>query len=464
MTAAQTAKAIALLACLPAMSCLRPTPSHQPSVFANGIPSSSDSTMTTGPYAGATPRMTCVPDVRELEVGEFVHCTVAVRLLGDRGPTTLQIANKPALRTSTPNVFAITTDGQAVVRGAGAAMLWSTVYGASVITTGYAFPRVASLRLEPFVSDTVVHVGDTLRIRAVALDDSGHEMSVARELKFAWSASPNAGTLARVDSATRWLFVARAPGIAEFNVSRFRRLARLKITIDSAPAKLVVENSQPKNASSAGRQHVKSIPAVGVLVTYGDRDSRLARAGVTLASEGTLSFTDSNGFVRFRDVEPGRRTLQLTCPVSRRIRGREILRETVDVTPTTDTIVAVMIPAGECVEPPDETVRATFVGHYTEGFEAGTFRPCKAFAAPLTSAYETRDATALIVFDNDAVARAVAAWPTDPLHELHPTYFVRWTGTLTGPGSYGHLGTSEYMLRVEHVLEARVATPRDCNR
>lgn len=52
-------------------------------------------------------------------------------------------------------------------------------------------------------------------------------------------------------------------------------------------------------------------------------------------------------------------------------------------------------------------------------------------------------------------------WPkqNDP---YYPKYYVRWRATVTGPGSYGHMGVGMYKMRVERVLEAREPGENDC--
>ena len=42
-------------------------------------------------------------------------------------------------------------------------------------------------------------------------------------------------------------------------------------------------------------------------------------------------------------------------------------------------------------------------------------------------------------------------------------YFVIGHGTLRGPGSYGHMGGSPYVLRLDSIIEMRAPKQGDCD-
>lgn len=104
----------------------------------------------------------------------------------------------------------------------------------------------------------------------------------------------------------------------------------------------------------------------------------------------------------------------------------------------------------------DPTVPA-YSGHYEFGFELAVFTPCDidetwwvargeaASFAPLTS-FITRHYAA---FHDGTFARG--------------RLFVRWRGTASPPGRYGHRGSHAHQFHVLQVLEVRWPTPDDCH-
>lgn len=97
-----------------------------------------------------------------------------------------------------------------------------------------------------------------------------------------------------------------------------------------------------------------------------------------------------------------------------------------------------------------------YSGHYEFGFELAAFTPCN---VPETWWVAAGGPTALQPL-TDFVTRNYA--------EFHHGMFrggrlyVRWRGTLSRPGRYGHFGSYRRRLDVLEVLEVRWPTPRDC--
>jgi hypothetical protein len=107
-----------------------------------------------------------------------------------------------------------------------------------------------------------------------------------------------------------------------------------------------------------------------------------------------------------------------------------------------------------------------FRGHYTPGFESSEFIPCSADAWFIPG-------DSLDSYPMKLMRRAWARWPTRADLKIawpdaprdsygNPRYYVRWRGTVEGPGNYGHMGVSAFDFRVESVLELRAARPDDC--
>ncbi|MBD0321112.1 MAG: carboxypeptidase regulatory-like domain-containing protein, partial [Gemmatimonadetes bacterium] len=102
-------------------------------------------------------------------------------------------------------------------------------------------------------------------------------------------------------------------------------------------------------------------------------------------------------------------------------------------------------------------VTGVFTGHYTY-FEAGTgmdFYPCEASSWFLPSDSIPPDRRRAWVPWSAALRRAYP-WPVDPPEaEKRGRYFVRWRGTVAGPGQFGDLVPRPFELRVDSVLEVR---------
>jgi len=110
-------------------------------------------------------------------------------------------------------------------------------------------------------------------------------------------------------------------------------------------------------------------------------------------------------------------------------------------------------------------VSGIFRGHYTPGFESSKFVPCAADAwfipADSLDAYSYDARRAWATLPKGLGERL--AWPDAP-RDSHgnPRYYVRWRGTVVGPGSFGHMGVSPFEFFVDSVLELRAPAAKDC--
>lgn len=124
------------------------------------------------------------------------------------------------------------------------------------------------------------------------------------------------------------------------------------------------------------------------------------------------------------------------------------------------------VPTTGCDKRPIRHVSGIFRGHYAPGFESSAFVPCPVDAWFLPSdslssyAYDARLAWA----EWSPGASRGLVWPDGAPRDSYgvPHFYVRWRGTVIGPGQYGHMGVSPFEFRVDSVLEIRPAGPHDC--
>ena len=123
------------------------------------------------------------------------------------------------------------------------------------------------------------------------------------------------------------------------------------------------------------------------------------------------------------------------------------------------------VPTAGCDRRPVRRMAGVFRGHYTPGFESSEFVPCAA-----DGWFIPGDSLDLYPF---SARRAWTTWPPGVGRGLkwpdarrdrygNSRYYVRWRGTVVGPGRYGHLGVSAFEFVVDTVLELRAPRQRDC--
>jgi hypothetical protein len=108
-------------------------------------------------------------------------------------------------------------------------------------------------------------------------------------------------------------------------------------------------------------------------------------------------------------------------------------------------------------------------GVWTPGFESSSFVPCADSALGLTGQLLPRKrlfgshARADLT---DGARKAPVAWPANVPRDSfgNAAYFVVRRGILKGPGSYGHMGVSEFSMTVDSILSIRAARSNGCER
>jgi hypothetical protein len=173
--------------------------------------------------------------------------------------------------------------------------------------------------------------------------------------------------------------------------------------------------------------------------------------------------TDSLGRFELDGVEPGPVTVDVNCP-SRTMLGPHAFDTTTVADTGRTTTVDLRVTLAACVEPDSGSRRVALRGVYSSGFEESRFVPCREPGAEFSQLWGPRHLRDAWV-DFAEVPRGIprARWPRGAQKEhgyLH--WYVEWTGTLTGPGSFGHLGVAPYLFTVDSVSVARSAGPGEC--
>jgi hypothetical protein len=92
-------------------------------------------------------------------------------------------------------------------------------------------------------------------------------------------------------------------------------------------------------------------------------------------------------------------------------------------------------------DPPYDWLEGEFLGEFKRGFELRRFVP---------DGEEVSDSAGRARVVRDAWVEFAAPELNKSLDTWH--CHVRWIGTLAGPGRFGHLGGSEYLMTVEKVI------------
>ena len=209
------------------------------------------------------------------------------------------------------------------------------------------------------------------------------------------------------------------------------------------------------------------------------RDSASGRplVGAFVAAQLMLgrARTDSRGHFALSQVTPGVQQFELNCP-SRTLLGRQLLAKRVRVPAHDSAIVDLRVDSSLCDEPPYREVKGEFRGFYSTGFEHSAFSVCAdtALGIPPRPARAGDDdgwseMTAWVSFTDQGLAdwrRFQASPAADSAEAVERRGFgaryVRWHGTLTGPGSFGHMGVSDYQIIVDRVVYLGSGDARVC--
>jgi hypothetical protein len=191
-----------------------------------------------------------------------------------------------------------------------------------------------------------------------------------------------------------------------------------------------------------------------------DAASGAPLAGASIAAGGHLTVTtDAEGRYYFQTPESGLLELRVYCPTATPF-FRRVPTDSVRLTTGSVYRKDVEVPPGVCTEPPTDSARVRLEGHYRLGFEVSEFVPC---------------AQSLVGFASRAIDQRIWVQPAPrALRRLTsrqrvllrrdgaPWLFVRLTGELKGPGSFGHLSGATYQLWVERFDWLSEGSPASC--
>ena len=159
--------------------------------------------------------------------------------------------------------------------------------------------------------------------------------------------------------------------------------------------------------------------------------------------------------------------MELHCP-SRTMLGRELASLEVVIESGNATVMNYEVAPGACYEPPYSERTGVFRGHWVPGFESSEFIPCPdsslGIGSDLLPGKRVRKSSAWATLSPAARSQSID-WPDGAPKDAwgNPRYFVVWSGTLKGPGTYGHLGVSEFEMLVDSIAFTRIPGDDDCS-
>jgi hypothetical protein len=176
--------------------------------------------------------------------------------------------------------------------------------------------------------------------------------------------------------------------------------------------------------------------------------------------------TDSAGHYRLDRIPEGNFRFEAYCPSVTGL-GPEIALTTVSVAAGRETVVDLHVSPGQCSELPYSERRGVFRGYWTSGFESSAFVPCAdsvlGVPAPLLPGKRMFPPKAWAYLAPNVRKQSIS-WPHDaPINPWgNSTVFVVWRGMLKGPGTYGHMGVSEFSMVVDSIITVRTRGPKNC--
>jgi hypothetical protein len=193
--------------------------------------------------------------------------------------------------------------------------------------------------------------------------------------------------------------------------------------------------------SSSGAPVVRAFGKMRRSFTYGTPVGELLISADTVATD-TLSV--------FCEPKPETQYPVVRVPVS------ELL--------TRGDPLIVRIDAAACDQRPLVAISGEFRGYWERGFEHSGFVPCSGTVSGLTPALRAllgRESWIWVERSADATRAPGVQGGSRTVDGIARSY-VRWVGSLEGPGRYGHGGAGRYLFRVRAVLEVARDAPHSC--
>jgi len=172
------------------------------------------------------------------------------------------------------------------------------------------------------------------------------------------------------------------------------------------------------------------------------------------------SNVDSLGNYAIDSTVPFKLGVSVMCEVVRGPFRKRLFSDTTDAGPPVAVHRDFTVDPSGCDPRPLRTMRGEFRGHWVPGFESSDFTPCPNDGWHLPG--DSVDASGAWATVPPSAERGVRI-PDVPIDSQgYPHFYVRWRGTITGPGHYGHMNASAFDLTVDRVLELRAPSARDC--
>jgi len=173
--------------------------------------------------------------------------------------------------------------------------------------------------------------------------------------------------------------------------------------------------------------------------------------------------TDSVGSYSIDHVPLGRVPMAVVCERLRGF-GKTVASDTLVVTEAGSLMKHWSVPTTGCDTRRIRRLSGIYRGRYTGGFEESDFAPCAQDAWFLPSdslnVYPFDAGRAWAEFAKGTSIKRVRKVPHNSWGSA--IYYVRWRGTVTGPGHYGHMGVSAFQFQVDSILEMRAPRRSDC--
>ncbi len=185
----------------------------------------------------------------------------------------------------------------------------------------------------------------------------------------------------------------------------------------------------------------------------GARTALMHRAGVGRTGPDGLDQWDM-------EASEGAGEIEVRCPATRSS-GRRILRVPYQSNGRTTRVVA-HLDMSQCVEPPETSTTGNYRGFYQDEFESSYFRPCGGL--PKEAAFGNDYTGGAWVEHSKSSWRQLESKLPRLGDTLKYGIYVEWTGTLIGPGAYGHMGAHAYRFEVRRITRASQVFPADCPR
>lgn len=193
-------------------------------------------------------------------------------------------------------------------------------------------------------------------------------------------------------------------------------------------------------------------------------DATVGHADIRIDGTDFRSKTFTEGTYQWRHGElPPKGTIQIACRSRHPFDFSPAILARLPYSLDGCTDSTVRIDLSRCVEPVERAHQVRLRGMYVSAFEESAFHPCDGLPAEASEfAGEPHNiwvgATRLGV---SHWAIATIGGMFERRQHVHALY-VDWSGTLHGPGNYGHLGLGFYEFNATKVHDTKIAKPDDC--